>query len=204
MHLLIEGLLAQRRISTYAARRVNASWTVQQHYDDDYRSRVTEADTQDSFASEGHSDGTGSSASTFSAPPLQQWRTILESQPNFYQDTVAVSDSGYSSGSQALFESSSAPSDRSLSQPLIKDNNADFIVRQQRLLADGWPVYMVIGPDIMVMDGLFSDEYKTTPPWTLSQWVAQIASQFDCLGVPERLGLILLCGRYLKARCPPA
>lgn len=59
---------------------------------------------------------------------------------------------------------------------------------------------MIMGPDTIELDGIFTDGCLTLQPLTISRWVAQVASRFDTLGVPERLGLMLLCTRYLRVR----
>lgn len=37
-------------------------------------------------------------------------------------------------------------------------------------------------------------------PTTLYAWIAQVISTFEVLGVPEKLGLMILYGRYSKVR----
>jgi hypothetical protein len=72
------------------------------------------------------------------------------------------------------------------------------------LIAQGWHEDAVLGCDAVDMEGLFTDECPTAQPLTVSRWVAQVALRFDTLGVPERLGLMLLCTRYLKVLIIPS
>ena len=58
--------------------------------------------------------------------------------------------------------------------------------------AQGLPKNVVLGPDIVDMDGTFADVCLTTLYPTLAERVGQVASRFDDLGLPERQGLMLL------------
>jgi len=189
MSLIIEGPLAQRRLSARMARSVDASRTVQRDFD-----HLTSDDET--------YHGTPCDAHAVSTLPLQQWRAIPDSQFNFTKEIVAVGHSASSAKGHALF-TSSAPTHLLHSRNTINDSESsrfgtDFVLRQRFLIARGWPVDMVMGVDIVETSGIFTDEYQIAQPATISQWVALVASRFDSLGVPERLGLMLLCGRYLR------
>lgn len=57
---------------------------------------------------------------------------------------------------------------------------------------------MVLGPEEVDLDTVFGDNSIGTQVTTVSQWVASIVLPFDDLGVPERLGLMLLIGRLIR------
>ncbi|KAK4904842.1 hypothetical protein LTR49_025772 [Elasticomyces elasticus] len=171
-------------------------------HDFEYTHLTSESETCDESSCGGCSfDGTGSEGMPV-APLLQQWRAIPVSQFNLEKEVVATTHDAGSTESHMIF-TSSAPTH--LFQPWNTTNDSGsspfgtaFVFGQRRLLAQGWPIDMVIGVDVIKMNGVFTDEHQIAQPATISQWVALVTSQFDCLGVPERLGLMLLCGRYLR------
>jgi len=75
-----------------------------------------------------------------------------------------------------------------------------FCRRQQHLLSLGWPSDMVLGPYEVELDAVFSERGSSTAATTVSQWVASTILPFEDLGVPEKLGLMLLFGRFTRWR----
>lgn len=74
----------------------------------------------------------------------------------------------------------------------------DYIACLRNLLAKGWPEDIVLGPTRIDTDRLFMDSVPETVLLALSQWVAHVISTFEVLGVPEKLGLMVLYCRYFK------
>ena len=62
----------------------------------------------------------------------------------------------------------------------------------------GWPEDTILGPTRVNADWLFLDNAPETVAPTRSQWIAQSISTFEVLGVPEKLGLMVLYSRYFK------
>jgi hypothetical protein len=57
---------------------------------------------------------------------------------------------------------------------------------------------MVLGPTPVDADRLLVDTAPTLSLPTLYRWIADIISTFEVLGVPEKLGLMILYCRYFK------
>jgi len=75
-----------------------------------------------------------------------------------------------------------------------------FHLERQSLITDGWPIDMVLGPREVDLDAVFGDLDCARPNNTVSRWVAEVVLPFDDLGVPERLGLMLLFCRFIRVR----
>lgn len=78
----------------------------------------------------------------------------------------------------------------------------DYIACLRRLLTNRWPENVVLGPTRTDVDWLFIYTVQETPFLAMSQWIAQVISTFEVLGVPEKLGLMVLYTRYFKVRYP--
>ncbi|KAK5753255.1 hypothetical protein LTS12_016657 [Elasticomyces elasticus] len=145
-------------------------------HDFEYTHLTSESETCDESSCGGCSfDGTGSEGMPV-APLLQQWRAIPVSQFNLEKEVVASAHDAGSTESHTLF-TSSAPTH--LFQPWNTTNDSGsspfgtaFVLGQRRLLAQGWPIDMVIGVDVIKMNGVFTDEDQIAQPATISQWVA--------------------------------
>lgn len=74
----------------------------------------------------------------------------------------------------------------------------EYIRSRRILISQGWPAEMVLGPEEVDLDAVFGDNSIGTQVTTVSQWVASIVLPYDDLGVPERLGLMLLIGRLVR------
>jgi hypothetical protein len=74
----------------------------------------------------------------------------------------------------------------------------NFIAHLRELLAIGWPSGTVLGPAQTDADWLFTQSVMDTALPTLYQWISQVISTFEVLGVPEKLGLMILYNRYFK------
>lgn len=72
-----------------------------------------------------------------------------------------------------------------------------FIRRQQTLLSQGWPSHVVFGTNEVDLDAVFVSGWSCAEPATVSQWIALVVKSFDLLGVPEKLGLMFILGRFL-------
>lgn len=81
---------------------------------------------------------------------------------------------------------------------LAGDVTADFISRQRVLIHDGWPMETVFGPNVVEIDAVFGYVEHKMAPASVSQWLVYLAQPFDVLGVPERLGLMLLGSLFLR------
>lgn len=199
MSLEMNGNLAQRRASVQGARDFAKFGIAQQNFEsgdsvDEMSGFCPSAFRNDLSDATNPRDG----PSTFPAQQLSIWERQASSNKNATSVT----------GSAISLESHSRPSPDApthLIEPWNKTDNLktsqfgrEFILHQRNLIAQGWPKDMVLGPDPVDIDGIFTDGCPTTQPLTVSQWVAQVASRFDTLGVPERLGLVLLCTRYVK------
>ena len=89
-----------------------------------------------------------------------------------------------------------------IDDPRSSDGTAQFISRQRRCLLEGWPVDTVFGTTEIDLDSVFTVQDFQTQPATVSQWVASFLRASDVLGVPERLGLMLLFGRLIRVSIP--
>jgi hypothetical protein len=74
----------------------------------------------------------------------------------------------------------------------------EYIASLQSLLAIGWAKDEVLGPVKVDSDWLFVSHSGETVPRTMSRWISEIISTFEVLGVPEKLGLLLLYCRYFR------
>lgn len=81
---------------------------------------------------------------------------------------------------------------------LFWDDTTDFISSQRRCLFDGWPAATVFGSAETDLESVFGVHKFPTPPSTAVRWVANLLQPFDELGVPERLGLMLLFGHFIR------
>jgi hypothetical protein len=77
------------------------------------------------------------------------------------------------------------------------DGVTEFISRQRNCLAEGWTESVVFGTAEVDLDSIFTSKGSDPSPANVSGWVANLLQPFDDLGVPERLGLMLLLGRLL-------
>lgn len=197
--LKVNGRLAQRRISAQPTTNRAGSRIAQQDHD----FFASDNGTRDACLFSVYSDSLDcaspeDSSSTF---VLQQWRALPERYLSCIEEIAAA---------RRTTNTIEGQSDSALIAPahLIQPGNTthsrssqfggEFVLQQRIKIAQGWPEDVVLGPDVVEMSGIFTDVRLTTHPITVSQWVAQVASRFDTLGVPEQLGLILLCGRYLR------
>jgi hypothetical protein len=76
----------------------------------------------------------------------------------------------------------------------------DYIACLRELLATGWSDDTVLGPVQTDADWLFTHPGMDAVPTTLYAWIARFICTFEVLGVPEKLGLMILYGRYFKVR----
>lgn len=74
----------------------------------------------------------------------------------------------------------------------------ECIASLQSLLAIGWAEDELLGPVKVDSDWLFVSHSGETVPRTMSRWISEIISTFEVLGVPEKLGLMVLYCRYFR------
>jgi hypothetical protein len=74
----------------------------------------------------------------------------------------------------------------------------NYIAHLRELLAIGWSSDTVLGPAQTDADWLFTQPVMDTALPTLYEWISQVISSFEVLGVPEKLGLMILYNRYFK------
>lgn len=73
-----------------------------------------------------------------------------------------------------------------------------YIACLRKFLASGRPQNIVLGSTRVDVDWLFTQEMADIALPTIHQWIAQVLSTFEFLGVPEKLGLMVLCSRYFQ------
>jgi hypothetical protein len=100
----------------------------------------------------------------------------------------------YTSALFAHLRASRKAVDTSLSSPSVRS----YIVCLRKLLIVGWHEDFILGPTRIDVNWLFVDRVPETALLTMSQWIAQIISTFEVLGVPEKLGLTVLYNRYFR------
>lgn len=73
-----------------------------------------------------------------------------------------------------------------------------YIAHLRGLSGAGWHHNTILGSARVDVDLIFSNCVAADTLTTMYQWIAQIISSFEVLSVPEKLGLMVLYGRYLK------
>jgi hypothetical protein len=80
----------------------------------------------------------------------------------------------------------------------------DYILHLRGLLVDGRSEIEVLGPTRISLNWLFEDSVNDkSAHLPLSQWIAGIVATFEVLGVPEKIGLMVLYSRYLRVFTQP-
>lgn len=76
----------------------------------------------------------------------------------------------------------------------------EFCLRQQHMLSLGWPADLVFGAYEVELGTIFGQENSYRYAATIPQWVANVVAPLEDVGIPEKLGLMLLFGRMMKVR----
>lgn len=78
------------------------------------------------------------------------------------------------------------------------DEVEEFISRQRSLNNEGWPIEKVFGKETINVQAFFTPEQQSIEPVTVAEWVVYATQSPDTLGVPERLGFMLLGALLLR------